>query len=67
MSDLLVVTSKIKHYIKEKSQMNTSASALTVLSEVIKKACDKAIENAQASGRKTVMDRDVQSGPEGVV
>lgn len=59
MSDILVVASKIKQYIKEKSQMNTSASTLEALTQVIKETCDKAIANAQADGRKTVMDRDV--------
>ncbi len=66
MSDILVVASKVKQYIKEKSQMNTSASTLSALTEVIKGACDKAIANAQAEGRKTVMDRDVSpSSPSG--
>ncbi|MBI2066756.1 MAG: hypothetical protein HY539_03395 [Deltaproteobacteria bacterium] len=61
MSDLLVVASKIKQYIRDKSQMSTSASTLGVLSEAIKKLCDEAIVKAQADGRKTVMDRDFPS------
>lgn len=65
MSDLLVVTSKIKQYIKEKSQLSTAANTLTVLSEIIKKVCDQAITNAQTAGRKTVMDRDVPGSPAG--
>ena len=63
MADILVVASKVKQYIKEKSQMNTSASTLDALSEVVKKACDEAISKAQADGRKTVMDRDVIPSP----
>ena len=59
MSDILVVASKVKKYIKEKSQMSTSASTLGVLSEILKGVCDQAIARAQADGRKTVMDRDV--------
>lgn len=59
MSDLLVVASKIKKYIKEKSQMSTSASTLVALTEIIKSVCDQAIEKAKGDGRKTVMDRDV--------
>ncbi|MBI2082454.1 MAG: hypothetical protein HYT76_02700 [Deltaproteobacteria bacterium] len=65
MSDLLVVASKIKKYIKEKSQMSTAASTLNVLSEIIKGVCDKAITNAQSDGRKTVMDRDVPQSSSG--
>lgn len=66
MSDLLVVASKIKQYIKEKSQMSTSANTLVRLTEIIKGVCDRAIAQAQSEGRKTVMDRDVppdSSGP----
>jgi len=63
MADILVVASKVKQYIKEKSQMNTSASTLEALSQVVKSACDAAISKAQAEGRKTVMDRDVTGAP----
>lgn len=59
MSELLVVASKVKKYIKEKAQMSTSATSLDVLTDVVKKACDKAIEKARQDGRKTVMDRDL--------
>ena len=66
MSDLLVVASKVKKYIKEKAGMNTASNTLSALTDVIKGACDKAISNAQAEGRKTVMDRDVNhSGSSG--
>ena len=60
MSETLVVVSKVKNYIKEKSGMSTSASALPVLTKIVLRACDKAVENAQKSGRKTVMDRDFE-------
>ena len=59
MSDVLVVASKVKSYIKEKSQMNTSGSVPEELSKRVVALLDKAIENAKADGRKTVMDRDV--------
>jgi len=58
MADALVVASKVKKYIKDKSGMNTSASVMDVLTGVISKVCDQAIENAKTDGRKTVMDRD---------
>jgi len=58
MSDILVVVSKVKAHIKNKSQMNTSASAMPALTRVIEEACDRAIENARRENRKTVMDRD---------
>jgi histone H3/H4 len=58
--ETLVVISKMKKYIKEVAGMNTSASASAALSEMIRKACDKAIESAKSDKRKTVMDRDFQ-------
>ena len=59
MSEVLVVTSKVKKIIKEKGDMNTSAATVEVLSKAIEKLCMKGIESAKADGRKTVMDRDI--------
>lgn len=59
MSDVLVVTSKIKKYIKEKAQFNTSAETIGALSKVVQQLCDAAVERARNDGRKTVKDRDV--------
>lgn len=56
--ETLVVASKLKKYIKDKSGMNTSANVLDILSERIRAMCDQAIENARSDGRKTVKDRD---------
>lgn len=58
MSEVLVVASKVKKMIKDKSGMNTSSSVMEALSKVIEKECMKAIEAAQGDKRKTVMDRD---------
>ncbi len=55
---VLVVVSKIKSYIKEKAQMNTSDKVAEALTERVRLLCDEAIEKAKADGRKTVMDRD---------
>lgn len=57
--EILVVVSKLKNYIREKSSMNTSGGVAEVLSERIRQLCDRAIENARQDGRKTVMDRDL--------
>jgi histone H3/H4 len=59
MADVLVVTSKVKKYIKEKAQCNTSAETIDVLSKAIERLCDKGVEHAQQDGRKTVMARDI--------
>lgn len=58
-TDVLVVASKVKKYISDRSQMNTSASTMDALTERIKRLCDRAIQNAREDGRKTVMDRDI--------
>ncbi len=59
MSDSLVVTSKVKKFIKEKGGFNTSAETIDVLSKAIERLCQKGVENAKSDGRKTVMDRDI--------
>lgn len=58
MADALVVASKVKKYIKDKSGMNTSGAVMETLTSIVSKVCDQAIENAKTDGRKTVMDRD---------
>jgi len=58
---VLVVASKIKKYIHEKSGMNTSSSTMEALTERLKQICDEGVNNARADGRKTVMDRDIPS------
>ena len=57
--DILVVTSKVKKYIKEKGEMNTSAETVDILSKAVERLCGKGIEAAKADGRKTVMARDI--------
>lgn len=59
MADVLVVTSKIKKFIKEKGEMNTSAETVDILSKAIEQLCTRGIESAKADGRKTVMARDI--------
>ena len=59
MSDeILIVVSKLKNYIKNQSQMNTSGNVAPALSDALRRLSDRAIEKARAEGRKTVMDRD---------
>ncbi|MBP7844099.1 MAG: hypothetical protein KA116_04740 [Proteobacteria bacterium] len=64
MAEVLVVASKVKSYIKEKGECNTSGETITALSAVLEKVIDDAIKTAKEQGRKTVMARDVQ-GSEG--
>lgn len=57
--EILVVVSKVKKYITEKSGMNTSGGVAEALTTRVQRLCDRAIEEARRQGRKTVMDRDV--------
>lgn len=59
MSDVLVVTSKVKKFIKENGGCNTSAETVAVLSKAVEALCKKGVESAKADGRKTVMARDI--------
>ncbi len=56
--EILVVVTKVRKYIADRSGMNTSAGVYVALTEKIKRICDLAIEEARAQGRKTVMDKD---------
>ncbi len=56
--DILIIASRLKAYIRDKSEMNTSADTLEALSQMVRRAADQAIEKAKQAGRKTVMARD---------
>jgi histone H3/H4 len=58
--NVLVVVSKLKNYIRSKSEMNTAANVAPKLSQIVQSLCDQAIEHARSDGRKTVMDRDFE-------
>lgn len=57
-SEVMVVVSKLKSYIRGKSDMNVAGNVAPRLSAIVRGLCDQAIEKAKADGRKTVMDRD---------
>ena len=55
---VLVVTSKVKKFIKESSGMNTAGDVPEALTTIVAAAISKAVANAKDAGRKTVMARD---------
>ncbi len=59
MAEILVVTSKVKKFIKDNSGCNTSAETIDVLSKAVEQLCKKGIDSAKNDGRKTVMARDI--------
>lgn len=61
IKETLVVASKVKKHIKEKSGFSTSSQCMEQLTVRIEKICNKACQNAQNAKRKTVMDRDFEA------
>ena len=59
MAEVLVVTSKVKKYIKETGGCNTSSETIEVLSKAVERLCQKGLDSAKSDGRKTVMARDI--------
>ena len=59
MAEVLVVTSKVKKYIKDKGGCNTSSETIDMLSKAVEALCEKGMESAKNDGRKTVMARDI--------
>lgn len=57
--EILIVASRLKDYIRTRSDMSTSDRILGPLSDHVRRLCDEAIEAARQEGRRTVLDRDV--------
>lgn len=58
--EILIVASKLKQYVKDKYDMNTSANVMEALSKIVRRQTDMAISKARSEGRKTLMDRDFE-------
>lgn len=56
--EILIVASKLKSYVKDRYDMNTSAGVMEKLSDLVRQLTDQAVSNAKNEGRKTLMDRD---------
>lgn len=57
-TDILIIASKLKNYVRAKSGMRTSDTCLDALSIIVRDACNEAIRRAGTEGRQTLMDRD---------
>ena len=57
-TEVLVVVSKLKKYVRDWSGMNTSDAAMAILSDHLRELCREAIRQAGVDGRRTVLDRD---------
>lgn len=57
--ETLVVVSKVKQFINQQSDFNTSQCCIDALSKKVAEIALQAIKSARNAGRKTVMGRDV--------
>ena len=58
--EVLIIASRLKHFIREVWGMNTSEGVLEPLSEEVRRLCMKAVAKAKEDGRKTVLERDFE-------
>lgn len=63
--DILVVVSKLKAYVKAKSEMRTSDGVSDPLSDHLRSICDRAIASARTNQRGTVLARDIEAALRG--
>jgi hypothetical protein len=61
--DILIVVSKLKKYIKDRSGMNCGDAVVEVLSDHVRALCDESIRAAGRDERRTVLERDVPRPP----
>jgi hypothetical protein len=59
--EVLIVVSKLKKFVRDRSGMNTSDGAVPVLSEHLRWLSVEALRKAAEDGRKTVLDRDYEA------
>jgi hypothetical protein len=63
--DVLVVMSKLKAYVKGKSEMRTSDGVSEPLSDHLRRICTQAIRSAATNNRTTVLARDIEAAIQG--
>lgn len=55
--EMLVVTSKIKNYIKANGDLKSSKEGLAILNDKVTAMCDAAIAKAKGDKNKTVLGK----------
>ncbi len=58
--EVLVIASRMKEFISQQSEFNTSAAVMEALSDHLRYVAMQAIDNAREDGRKTVMEQDLK-------
>jgi hypothetical protein len=57
-ADVLIVVSKLKKYVRDRSGMNTSDGVVPILSDHLRELCREAIRHGRAGRSPHVLDRD---------
>ena len=57
--EVLIVVSKLKEFVRARSDLRTSDELPVALSEEVRRLCLFAIESARRDGRKTILGRDI--------
>ena len=58
-TEVLIVASRLKEFVRGHSGFSTSDRVLEPLSEIVRRVCEKAIRNAAREGRRTILGRDI--------
>jgi hypothetical protein len=61
LTEVLIIASRLKDYVRARSGFHTSDRVLSPLSEIVRRVCDEAIRHARAEGRMTILDRDIEA------
>jgi hypothetical protein len=56
--EVLIIASRLKDFVRDEAQFNTSADVMEALSTIVRDATRDAIARARVEGRRTVMARD---------
>jgi histone H3/H4 len=59
LADILLVVSKLKSFVHEKTEFSTSSEFVEVLSQRVEKLCLEAAARARVDKRKTIKARDL--------
>ncbi len=58
-TEVLIIASRLKEYVRARSGYNTSDRVLEALSGIVRRIVDQAIESARREGRVTLLERDL--------
>jgi histone H3/H4 len=64
-TEILVVVSRLKNFVKESRGMSTSDGVMPILSDHLRYLADQAAQRAERHGRRTILERDMKDALKG--